>query len=538
MKYSENNTSTLQEISIATVDITIGANMYGRISDITNTPSHVLAEFVDNAIQSYIDNKRELQEQDPDYKLKVEITFEWDAEDDNRASKICIRDNAGGIGKDNFAKAFKLAHTPDDNTGLNEFGMGMKTAALWLGEEWSVESTAIGEGVSRKILFDLNSVMANELKSLPVTQKEAEASSHFTLVTITSATKNVPSLKSLQKIKDELASIYRKYLRVDEIDLIVNDTKLTFQDPLILTAAFHKKAGQPEGEKMYWRKDVDFKFGSCYKIGNVVLFIWFYKIYKMMGNLLAKGFIALLNTMQNNKNGLALLRRGRVVVGAETDGRYLPKILFGNVGSPRYKRMFGELELEGFDVAFNKNDIQDRENLEMLMEALKSEIHTKDFDLYTQAENYREDERVKFVKKIVRGHNTSREKNEKIEFTTQPKPTPTIEITPLFPTEPTVIDQYNDTYVINGVQYTLKVQFVDSGKDLVWIALEKDAENTIICNINTHHAYFSQFGNPTPAMIALIKTIAIAKYIAQKKGNDSTGEMLENFNQLILKTKV
>ena len=138
----------------------------------------------------------------------------------------------------------------------------------------------------------------------------------------------------------------------------------------------------------------------------------------------------------------------------------------------------------------------------------------------------------------MRGHNTSREKNEKIEFTTQPQPTPTIEVTPLFPTEPTVIDQYNDTYVINGVQYTLKVQFVDSGKDLVWIALEKDAENTIICNINTHHAYFSQFGNPTPAMIALIKTIAIAKYIAQKKGNDSTGEMLENFNQLILKTKV
>ena len=504
------------ETSIATVDITIGANMYGRISDITNTPSHVLAEFVDNAIQSYIDNKDELLAQDPDYKLKVEITFEWDAEDDNRASKICIRDNAGGIGKDYFAKAFKLAHTPDDNTGLNEFGMGMKTAALWLGEEWSVESTAIDEGVSRKILFDLNSVMANELKSLPVTQKEAEASSHFTLVTITSATKNAPSLKSLQKIKDELASIYRKYLRVDEIDIIVNNTKLTFQDPLILTAAFHKKAGQPEGEKIFWRKDIDFKFGPyC-----------------------ARGFIALLKNMHNSKNGLALLRRGRVVVGAETDGRYMPKVLFGNVGSPRYKRMFGELELEGFDVAFNKNDIQDRENLEMLMEALKSEIHTKDFDLYTQAENYREDERDKFVKKIVRGHNTSREKNEKIEFTTQPQPVPTIEVTPLFPTEPTVIDQYNDTYVINGVQYTLKVQFVDSGKELVWVRVEKDAENTIVCNINTHHAYFNQFGNPNPAMVALLKTIAISKYLGQKIGGDTTYAMLDYFNQLILKTKV
>ena len=73
---------------ISVVDITIGANMYGRISDITNTPSHVLAEFVDNAIQSYKDKKAELQSQDSNYKLRVDISFEWDPEDDNRASKI------------------------------------------------------------------------------------------------------------------------------------------------------------------------------------------------------------------------------------------------------------------------------------------------------------------------------------------------------------------------------------------------------------------------------------------------------------------
>ena len=505
-----------KETDIATVDITIGANMYGRISDITNTPSHVLAEFVDNAIQSYLDNKKTLLEQETNYKLKVEISFVWDPENDNRASKIIIKDNAGGIGQDNFVKAFKLAHTPDDNTGLNEYGMGMKTAALWLGEEWSVESSALGEGISRKVFFDLNSVMANELKSLPVTQKEADVNSHYTLVTITSATKNVPSLKRLQKIKDELASIYRKYLREDEIDIIVCDTKLTFQDPLILTAAFHKKPWQPEGEKYYWRKDIDFKYGKyC-----------------------AKGFIALLNTMKNNKNGLVLIRRGRVVVGAETDGRYLPKVLFGNVGSPRYKRMFGELELEGFNVAFNKNDIQDRENLEMLMEALKSEIHTREFDLYTQAENYRDDENTKSVKKIVRGHETSSEKNLKIEVTTQPQSTSLVDFKPLLSSEPTVIDQYNDTYIVNGTQYTLNVLFVDSGKELVWVALDKNKENTIICNINTSHAYFTQFGKPTPAIVALLKTIAISKYFGQKIGGDTTYAMLDYFNQLILKTKV
>lgn len=501
---------------ISVVDITIGANMYGRISDITNTPSHVLAEFVDNAIQSYKDKKAELQSQDSDYKLKVDITFEWDPEDDNRASKITIKDNAGGIGENKFVEAFKLAHTPDDNSGLNEFGMGMKTAALWLGEVWSVESSAIGEDISRKIVFDLNSVMANELKTLPVTHKPEYTTEHYTLVTISSPTKNIPSTKSLQKIKDELASIYRKYLRTAEIDIIVNEQKLTFEDPAILTAPFHKKPGTPEGDKLYWRKEIDFRFGK----------------YR------ATGFIAILKTIQQTKNGLALLRRGRVVVGADTDGRYYPKVIFGAMGNFRFKRLFGELELEGFDVAFNKNDIQDRENLEMLMEALKSEIHTKDFDLFTQAENYREDERAKQVKKIVRGHNTSKDKNQKIEIVTQPSPIVQPTQQPVLPIEPTVIDEYTDTYVINGIQYTLNVQFVESGKDLVWIAIDKTKDGEIICNINTSHPYFTHFGKPTPAIIALLKTMAIAKFIAMKKGNDSTGEMLENFNQLILKTKV
>jgi hypothetical protein len=200
--------------------------------------------------------------------------------------------------------------------------------------------------------------------------------------------------------------------------------------------------------------------------------------------------------------------------------------------------LFGELELEGFDVAFNKNDIQDRESLEMLMEALKSEIHTKDFDLFTQAENYREDERAKQVKKIVRGHNTSKEKNQKIEIVTQPSPVVQPITQPVPVIEPTVIDEYTDTYVVNGTQYTLNVQFVESGKDLVWIAIDKAKDGEIICNINTSHPYFSHFGKPTPAIIALLKTMAIAKFIAMKKGNDSTAELMQYFNEFILKTKV
>lgn len=76
-------------------------------------------------------------------------------------------------------------------------------------------------------------------------------------------------------------------------------------------------------------KDIDFKFGK----------------YR------ATGFIAILREINNTQNGLVLLRRGRVIVGAETDGRYFPKSLFGSQGNFRFKRLFGELELDGFEVS-------------------------------------------------------------------------------------------------------------------------------------------------------------------------------------------
>ena len=48
---------------------------------------------------------------------------------------------------------------------------------------------------------EFNNVMANELKTIPVTHKPEYTKEHYTLVTISSPTKNVPSIKSLQKIQ-------------------------------------------------------------------------------------------------------------------------------------------------------------------------------------------------------------------------------------------------------------------------------------------------------------------------------------------------
>lgn len=515
----------MTEQNIPNVDITIGANMYGRIADLPNTPSHVLAEFVDNALQSFRDKKKNLLTLSPDYRLRIDIDFEWD-ETTRQTKIITVTDNAGGIDTAHYEKAFKLANTPDNTQGLNEFGMGLKTAALWLGNEWSVKSSALGETMSRSISFNLDKVLADKLPHLPVRTERADADEHYTIVKISAPTSNAPTRRVLDKIRTELASIYRKSLRQDEVDIYVDDEKLVFEETEILTAPPAKTPGAPA---VYWRKDIDFKFGK----------------YR------ATGFIGILKNINSAKNGFVLLRRGRAVYGADTDGRYFPKSLCGSTGTFRYKRIFGELELEGFAVSFNKNDLQDKENLEALMAALRGEIHTEAFDLYNQAEDYRLDERQKQVNKLVKAHNTARKKHEKIEIDTVRESTrrtsanesglvsePGIPSFSETDRPPVPMGQTEDTYTINGQDYKLLVEFVDKGNDLVWLDTEQQDKNVVVCKINMNHIFYQHFKKSDQAIVAVLKTMALAKFTAKENGNDSTAELFDTFNAYIKKVKI
>ena len=61
-------------------------------------------------------------------------------------SKILIEDNAAGINRQDCDRAFKAGAAPDEkDKGLSEFGMGMKTAALWFSKSFEVQSSALGE---------------------------------------------------------------------------------------------------------------------------------------------------------------------------------------------------------------------------------------------------------------------------------------------------------------------------------------------------------------------------------------------------------
>ena len=489
--------------------------MFARYADLPNTVSHAIAEFIDNALQSYRDNKDAILTINPNYEFKVVVDINWDSETE-KAKEIIISDNAAGLSYKSFKKAFMTAEVPENNLGLNEFGMGMKTAAAWLGNNWSVKTSAIFENVERFYNFNLQYVLENEVKELPYTEVEVDRCSHYTEVCITQPTKNSPTEKSLKRIKAELASIYRQSLRCKEMSLYLCGEKLEFVEYPVLHAPYVKT---PNAAPIEWKINIDIPFGK----------------YR------ATGFIGILRDMSEQNRGIVLLRRGRVVMGADEDGRrYSPKCLCGSMGSPRYKRLFGELELEGFEVSFNKNDIQDKENLEALMEVIKSVIHTKDFDLYTQAEDYRLNENKKVVNKLIKKHEGSpKEKRMPIVIQTKSQSYSfDCGVEPTIVSEPISLGSYTDTYKINGASYTLNVEYVEGGDDLFWTDISKKHKNEITCKINTTHIFFEHFGKPSDAITAILKTLSIAKFTAEEMANDTTRDMVSNFNQYIKETKI
>lgn len=136
-----------------------------------------LAEFVDNAIASYLKYEKQLKTiEGKDFKLQVSIEI------NEPENKITIRDNAAGINEIDYPRAFRAAEIPPDNTGLSEFGMGMKSAACWFADEWCVTSTALGEPVEKRVLFEMKKIFLDKIEELDVEVTQSEKNYHYTTI--------------------------------------------------------------------------------------------------------------------------------------------------------------------------------------------------------------------------------------------------------------------------------------------------------------------------------------------------------------------
>lgn len=341
-----------------TVNIRPNASILSVLKHIEYETWFALAEFVDNSLESYMRNYKELAElEGEDYKLEVNI--EINDEDD----VIVIRDNAGGINQKDFIRAFRPAEIPPDTSRLSEFGMGMKTAACWFSDLWSVRSNALGEDIEKTVTFDINKIFEDKVDKLEVFKKPTNKKRHYTVIELRNVRK-IPRKKTLSKVKSHLASIYREFIRNKKLILRINSEKLEFIEPKILITP---RYDNPKGENVCWKREIDFPIED---------------------NLSIKGFVAIREKASTSEAGLALFRRGRVVQGS-FDESFRPEYIFGNPNSFRYQRVFGELHLEGFKVNFTKKGIKWDDNLDIFLKLLRDDLSHKDFPLLQQAEQYR-----------------------------------------------------------------------------------------------------------------------------------------------------
>lgn len=478
---------------------------------------YALAEFVDNSLQSYLQNKNELNKlENEDFKLKVEIEI------NDEENKLIIRDNAAGISKSEFERAFRPAELPPDNSGLAEFGMGMKSAACWFSNYWNVRTKYFGEEFEKCVIFDINNIIEDKIEELEIIKLKSKKYYHYTVIELNDVTK-IPRKKNLAKVKSHLASIYREFIRKKEISLLINNDILEFHEPKIL---YSTKYNDPQGELIYWKREIDFPIEN---------------------NLSVKGFVGIREKASTSEAGLALFRRGRVIQGS-FDDTFRPEYIFGNSNSFRFQRIFGELHLEGFQVNFTKKGVQWDNNLDMFLKLLRDDLSHKEFPLLQQADNYRAratDNEYKSARKALNETVDDFEKKAPqavadVVNTASKDSEPEQQV--LTPTEKTLHREFEIRFNKENWKISIELSYDPSLKEMFEVGdcfIKEKAKDESIRQIGIRlsltHPFMIEFAGADTNKIEPILRIAAAFGLSEviAKRSKIVGDVRRNFNELI-----
>jgi hypothetical protein len=335
-------------------------SVLGVLSHLNYQPWFALAEFVDNSLQSYVDNRESLVAAGVQH---AKVTIDVSPEDGGR---IVVRDNAAGIGLRDFPRAFRAAEVPPSRRGLSEFGMGMKSAACWFAKKWTVRTKSLGESIARRVHFDVQRIVKDSLEELEIEESPADSDHHFTEIILEDLHRQ-PHGRTLGKIREHLCEIYRVFIRSGELSLLLNGTPLVYEDPEILVAPVYNDGNEPVGPEKQWRKPIAFDFGLGLRV---------------------EGFAAIRKEASTRDAGFSLFRRKRLIVGS-ADEKYRPQSIFGAPNTYVYQRLFGELHVTGFGVTHTKDGFQWDENEDAFLAVLREHLDSSDLPLLKQSRNYR-----------------------------------------------------------------------------------------------------------------------------------------------------
>ena len=324
------------------IQIELGLSVIQSYKRLSYTPWHAIAELVDNATQSYFNNKELLDAAFTTTGDHLVVGIAYD-----RGGLLRVSDNAMGMSYEELTNALKVGVPPENTSGRSKYGMGMKTASCWIGNLWTVRTKKLGETTEHMITVDVDKIGAGDGDLQHYVSENKAPDDHYTVIEIRKHNQ-VFQGRTLGKIKDFLRSMYRQDLRQSWATIEWQGSPLEWDDSSMFQFL-------PSQDGSTYRKDFEFYAGDKKVSGWV--------------GVLRKG------SGGRGNAGFSILHADRVVRGWPDSWRPEQIYGFGGRNDLINQRLVGEIHLNDFDVSHTKDDILWHGNeLEQVESLLKSDI--------------------------------------------------------------------------------------------------------------------------------------------------------------------
>ena len=524
-----------------TVPIRPGIGLYALFPSLRYTPWVALGEMVDNSIQSYQEHREELIALNgPAYKLRIEINFSG-----GENPTIQIIDNAAGIYTKDIQRAFTPAMPRENQQGIGQYGIGMKSSACWYAKYFTVRTRALGEPFSRTVTFDIPKIISDELYELDIEKEDVtNPKAHGTRILMRNLNQPIPMAGAASRVRSYLRSMYRDFLRTGELILMINGEVQEVTTTNWLKQPYWPTDRGPTDDKVVeWIKDFEIELNESHvpdpdKASD--------KPPKV------RGWVGILDKGATKKAGLALVWRRKVVQGggnlAESpDDLYRPGIIFGGSNSFERQRVLGELDVSELKVTSFKDAVVWKQGQEEeLLKKIKVELNSGSNPLLKMAKNFRAVENSKdtnakieetvdeVVESAIRALiDTNSEDGIGIDFELNtkdemPEPDRTNK-TSVYQKVLTLIPQFKSNIVLE-----LKSQ----GDDLSWLRVKQSSDQKKwTVTVNRDHPFMQSFTVADPDSLDPVLRIALAIAIAEiqglSSGYESAGFMRLAINDLL-----
>ena len=305
------------------LEMRIGLDAITSYRRLAYTPWHALAEFVDNSTQAYFDNKEALDEAYNKEGTRLEVAIVYDKDN----GFLRVTDNSIGMSLPDLEHALHVARPPANTLGRSKYGMGLKTAACWLGNKWTVTTKKLGDTVEHCAVVDVAQVAEGNAELAHSGRQGVDPHKHYTIIEIAEMNQRFQG-RTIGKIRAFLGSMYRVDFRHNRLDLTWNGTALTWQE-------FDSRLLRDRSDEPF-RRDFDFAVD-----GKRV-----------------SGWVGILGKGSRADAGFSIIHCDRVVRGWPDSWR--PSTIYGQLQGSNdlvNQRLVGEIHLDDFDVSHTKDDI-------------------------------------------------------------------------------------------------------------------------------------------------------------------------------------